>query len=100
MPHCENCKHQWSWGTTLRKSFTLGEGMECQECGHTQYLTKKSRKRMAILNFFPAPILIFSGMLFDIHLAAVLPLALALFAAFMMAYPYLVELSDDNEPLW
>lgn len=100
MPHCENCKNEWSWGTTLRKSFTLGEGMECPECGKTQYLTKKSRKKMGILNFFPAPILILSAMIFDVEIITVLALALALFAAFMMMYPSMAELTNDNEPMW
>ncbi|MFD1030153.1 TIGR04104 family putative zinc finger protein [Metaplanococcus flavidus] len=100
MPHCENCNHQWAWGTALRKSFTLGEGMECPECGRTQYLTKQSKKRMGIANFFPAPILIFSGMLFDVDIATILALALVLFAAFMMTYPYMMELTDENEPMW
>ena len=100
MPHCQNCKHQWTWGTTLSKSFTLGEGMECPDCGSTQYLTKKSKKRMGIANFFPAPILIFSGMVFDVEIITVLALALALFAVFMMTYPHMVELTNDNEPMW
>ena len=100
MPRCENCKHQWTWGLALRRSFTLGEGMECPECGKPQYLTKKSKKRMGIVNLFPAPILIFSGMLLDINISTVLALALALFAAFLMTYPFMMELTDENEPMW
>lgn len=100
MPHCENCNHQWSWGMALRNSFTLGEGMECPECGKTQYLTKRSKTRMGIANLFPPPILLFSGMFFEIQVATVLALALVLFAAFMMTYPYMMELSDENEPMF
>ena len=100
MPQCQNCKTQWTWGTTLRKSFTLGEGMECPECGKTQYLTKESKKKMGVANFFPAPILILSAMFFDIHIATVLAFALVLFAIYLMAYPQMVELTNDNEPMW
>lgn len=100
MPRCQNCNHQWNWGTTMRKSFTLGEGMPCPECRTTQYLTKKSRKKMGIVNFFPAPILILSGWLFDMEITTILVVALVLFAAFMTAYPHLVELSNENEPIW
>lgn len=84
----------------LRNSFTLGEGMECPECGKTQYLTKRSKTRMGIANLFPPPILLFSGMFFEIQVATVLALALVLFAAFMMTYPYMMELSDENEPMF
>lgn len=100
MPRCGNCKKEWPWGMALRKSFTLGEGMECPECGRTQYLTKRSKKRMGIANFFPAPILILSGMLLDINFATIIALALVLFAVFMMTYPYMMELTDENEPMW
>ena len=100
MPQCENCNHQWPWGMALRKSFTLGEGMECPQCGRTQYLTKKSKQRMGIANFFPAPILILSGMLLDINIATVLLLALTLFTVFMMTYPFMMEFSNDNEPMF
>lgn len=101
MPHCENCKNEWSWAMTLRKSFfTLGEGMECPECGKTQYLTKKSRKNTSILNCFLAPILIISGMLIDMEILTVIVFALVLFTIMMAVYPYMVELADENEPMW
>lgn len=100
MPRCENCNNEWSWGTTLRKSFTLGEGMECPECGRTQYLTRKSRKRLGIANFFPAPLLIGSAWLFDLEIVSVLAVALFLFTVFMLTYPQMAELTNENEPMW
>ena len=100
MPHFENCNHQWAWGTALRKSFTLGEGMECPECSKTQYLTKKSKKKMGILNFFIVPILILSAVLFDITIPGVLLIAVAIFAVFMLTYPHMMELSNENEHMY
>lgn len=100
MTQCENCKHQWTWSTTLRKSFTLGDGMQCTECGATQYLTKKSRKKVGISNLIPAPILILSAWFFDVEIITVITLALLLFATYMMLYPFMVDLTSDKEPLW
>ena len=100
MPQCENCKQQWAWGMAIRKSFTLGQGMECPECGRTQYLTKKSKKRMGIANFFPAPILLGTAWLFDMGIVTLLALAFVLFTTFLMTYPYMMELSDENEHMF
>ena len=100
MPRCQNCNHQWTWKSTVRKSFTLGVGMECPNCGTRQYLTKKARKKTGILNIFPAPILILSAMFFDLEIMTILPLAVGVFSAFLAVYPYLVELSNENEPMW
>jgi CXXC-20-CXXC protein len=100
MPRCQNCNHQWSWETTVRKSFTLGVGMECPNCGTRQYLTKKSRKKTGIINIFPAPILILTALFFDLEITTMLVFAVGLFAAFMAVYPHLVELSNENEPMW
>lgn len=100
MPRCSNCENKWTWGTTIRKSFTLGEGMECPICGKTQYLTKNSRKKMGFMNFFPPAILLGSAWLFELEIISVLAIAFLLFAIFITIYPQMTELTNENEPMW
>lgn len=58
------------------------------------------KKEDGHLEFFIVPILILSSMLFNITIPAVLLLAVAIFAVFMMTYPHMMELSNENEHMY
>ncbi len=100
MPTCQNCGHKWSWKMTLKKSFTLSNEMKCPVCGVTQFATAKSRKRMSLLSFIIAPSLILSSHFFNFSIETVILIAVLLFGVVLVVYPFLYELSNEEEPMW
>lgn len=101
MPNCQNCGQKWDWKTTFVKSIKFNSGVECPYCGKPQYVTSATRKKSSFLSFIPAPVLIFSNLIFDMNVAAFTLLAVSMFAViFMIVFPYIIDLTSDNEPLW
>lgn len=99
MPICQNCHKQWSWKQTVKKMFTLATGIECPYCGNTQFLTTRSRIRSSIIAFF-APSIMLLNIFVDLSLVAALILLGGSFIAAIAMYPFLIELTDEEEPLW
>ncbi len=99
MPTCQHCRHQWSWKQSFKKSFTLGTGMTCPYCGEKQYLAARTRKRNTI---FPLIIvtLIMLGNLFFGPSSVFLFALLGFIPLFFGIYPFLIELSNEEEPLF
>ncbi|WP_010097969.1 TIGR04104 family putative zinc finger protein [Ornithinibacillus scapharcae] len=99
MPTCTTCHTKWSWKQTFKKSFTLDTGMTCPHCGEKQYLTSKSRKRNSFTVFI-IPLILLVSLVFDI--SVVLRIVLIFSAAIVMfvTYPFFIELSEKEEPLW
>lgn len=100
MPTCQNCGQQWSWKSAFKKYMKFNHGMECPHCGKLQYVTSKSRKHSSTFSILPLFILIFSGLLFDFSIPAYILLAVVLFTAGLMLYPFKMELTSTDEPLW
>jgi len=99
MPICQNCHEQWNWKQTVKKMFTLATGIKCPYCEKTQFLTTRSRKRSSITAFF-APLIMLLGILIDLSPVITLMLLAASFFAAIAVYPFLIELTDEEEPLW
>nr|WP_106783567.1 TIGR04104 family putative zinc finger protein [Lysinibacillus timonensis] len=98
MPTCQHCGTEWSFKQTLKKMFTFTTAMQCPHCNEKQYYTKRARKRTALLSF-ASPFIILLN-LFDIS-AYLLVGTFVLYCVFVMGvYPFLVELSNEEEPLW
>ncbi|MCJ1907700.1 TIGR04104 family putative zinc finger protein [Planococcus ruber] len=100
MPTCQNCGQQWSWKNAFQKYIKLNKGMECPHCGEIQYVTSKSRKQSSAYSIPPLLILIFSNLLFDLSIPVYIMLAAVLFAATLVFYPFKMELTSKDEPLW
>lgn len=99
MPICQNCHKQWSWKQTVKKMFTLDTGMICPYCGKKQFLTTESKKRAGLTNFL-TPLVMLLGVLFDLSLTTILILLAVSFFVVIASYPFLVELAEEEEPLW
>ncbi|MBY7143978.1 hypothetical protein KFZ56_13175 [Virgibacillus sp. NKC19-3] len=99
MPTCQNCHHKWSWKQTFKKSFTLGGGMTCPYCEEKQYITPRTRTRSTIITFIIIALFMLSNLFFGpsyiffFVIISVLPL-------FLVTYPFFIELSNKEEPLW
>ncbi|HSI67296.1 MAG TPA: TIGR04104 family putative zinc finger protein [Planococcus sp. (in: firmicutes)] len=100
MPVCQNCREQWSWKQSIRNSFTLDHGLKCPNCERKQFLTKRARKRMILFALYPSLVMLLS-LVFDISSILVLVALMAGgFLILLGIYPFLVELSNDEEALW
>lgn len=100
MPICQNCDHQWSWKTTFKKAFTFKRSMKCPKCKEVQYASAKSMQKSGIIGIFPAPIILFSSMIFDLNLGTTILLAMLILIIISITYPITLELSNEEEPLW
>ncbi|MGP4074674.1 TIGR04104 family putative zinc finger protein [Halobacillus sp. K22] len=99
MPVCKNCKEEWTWGETMKKSFTLATGITCPYCDRKQYLTASSRKKSS-LSIFLIPLVMFISLLFDNSSPLFLFFLIAIAALVMSLQPFIMELSNEEEPLW
>ena len=100
MPICQNCDHQWSWKTTFKKAYTFKRRMKCPNCKEVQYASAKSMQKSGIIGLFPAPIILFSSMIFDLDLGASILIAILILGIISISYSNKLELSNEEEPLW
>ena len=99
MPVCANCRHHWSFRETLRAVYTLKPTMTCPNCRKEQHLTAASRKRGALMPFLVViPMLI--NVFFDLNWLAVIGEMLMIAVIFNLVYPRLIDLTEEEEPIW
>ncbi len=99
MPNCQNCGRNWSWGQTFKRSLSFSMAMECPYCKEKQYIPSKVRKRSSLLSFFPALIIILSFYL-DLSTVASFLILVGMLILLIGFYPFMIELSNEEEPLW
>jgi len=98
MPTCQNCYNKWSWKQTFKKSFILIGGMTCPYCGEKQYPTARMRKRSTIIPFI-VPLILLGNLFFGPSYIILFSL-LGLIPLVFITYPFFVELSNEEEPLF
>ena len=99
MSTCQKCQHKWSWQEVMKKAFTLKMKMTCPHCSHHQYMSAKARKRsinfsMVLQLIWLLPLFLGAPSYFTIGsacIAIIISLALT---------PSMLELSNEEEPLW
>ncbi|WP_053363475.1 TIGR04104 family putative zinc finger protein [Bacillus sp. FJAT-27251] len=99
MPTCSSCNRKWTWKQTMKKSFSLDIGLDCPHCGAKQFITAKTRKRSAGLNFIP-PLCLLLPILFDVPTTAALSLLVTAGILNFSLYPFYLELTSKEEALW
>jgi len=98
MPICQNCHHKWTWKQTFKRSFTLDTGMKCPSCEEKQYMTSRARKRSTAIPFL-VPLIMLGNLIFGSSYFSLI--ALIIFIPFIFVlYPFIMELSNKEEPLW
>lgn len=95
MPTCQNCKKEWTWKQTIKTMFRL----KCPHCGEKQYETASSRKRTSIFGVLPI-IALPINILFNFPWWMVGVIMIPIIAVIWSVYPYLIKLSNVEEPLW
>ncbi|MED4019207.1 TIGR04104 family putative zinc finger protein [Sutcliffiella cohnii] len=99
MPTCQSCGTKWSWKQTIKKSFTFHSALECPYCGKKQYWTTKSRRKVSFSTMI-FPFFIIVPSLFTISRLLILSMLICLSLFILSMVPFIMELTDEEEPLW
>lgn len=96
MPTCQNCHRNWTWKQTIKSIFTLDSAMPCPYCEKRQFQTRKSKKRLGLLNLLVLlPLLL--NVFLNIPVLILLSLFPLLFILIMSFNPFLMQLSNEEE---
>lgn len=101
LPVCLACSEEWTFREASKQSWKNGE-VTCPYCAHKQYRTKKSSRKMVLLNI-PIIFMVMVSNLFDLGL---LGIVIYLFCAVYFIFslnPYFMELQEKdpfNETLY
>ena len=98
MPTCQKCKQRWSWTQAFKQSFSFS-GMTCPHCKEKQYMSAAYRKRSSIYAAIVLiPLLI--NIFFDLSITLAVLLASLIGPLVLGINPFLMELSNEEEPLF
>ncbi|WP_212921721.1 TIGR04104 family putative zinc finger protein [Ornithinibacillus bavariensis] len=96
MPTCKSCGTEWAWKQTVKKTFS---NMKCPHCGEKQYLTARSRKKSSVVAFL-APLTLLFSFIVNFSSIVTIILLIGLSIVWFGLSPCIVELSNEEEPLW
>ncbi|MFC0015764.1 TIGR04104 family putative zinc finger protein [Allobacillus sp. GCM10007490] len=95
LPVCTVCKQQWTWKETWKSSLRMDTRIPCPRCQSSQFVTKKSRRRLMLLSWpLFLPILLPLTGLSLVYMVILWALLSLLYIVF---YPYFVRLADEEE---
>ncbi len=95
LPTCQNCGEKWTWKQTIKTLFKL----KCPHCHVKQYESASSRKQGAIFGLIPLILLpIIIG--FEFTMSTTLIFAVVLVILIFALYPFILKLSNQQEPYW
>jgi CXXC-20-CXXC protein len=97
MPTCQKCGRQWLWRQTVKS--LLQFRMICPHCDNRQYLTAGSKLKAGMFGLIPMNHFPIIG-LFNIPWWTVGVLMTPLLLVIFVIFPYLIEVSNEEEPLW
>ncbi|MGM7721764.1 TIGR04104 family putative zinc finger protein [Metabacillus sp. Hm71] len=95
MPNCQNCGKQWTWKQTVKSLFKFN----CPYCGKKQYETASSRRRRDIFSFLPLLSLPINSFVHYSWITVLISLLIMITLIFAV-YPFMIRLSNKEEPLW
>ena len=99
MPTCQSCEEKWSWLDSMKKILKCRKRMNCHHCGKVQYQSKSSMNKMSLFSLLPLFILPFN-VTFNLSLVSTLLLGVPLLILAFSMNPFLLKLSNKDEPLW
>ncbi|MGP4108945.1 TIGR04104 family putative zinc finger protein [Virgibacillus sp. L01] len=95
MPVCQNCGEKWTWKQTVKTMFRL----KCPHCGEKQYESASSRIRGGVFVLIPLVLLPINAWL-EFSIGTVLILAIIFAFIIIGLYPFIIKLSNEEEPYW
>ncbi|MGP4060175.1 TIGR04104 family putative zinc finger protein [Halobacillus sp. H74] len=106
MPICQSCGNKWSWKQSVKSLFRFSRKMKCPYCGEMQYQSQDSMKKGSLVALIPiilAPIITMVAQLFfslEPLFGFVLMIYVLLMGLFFSITPFVLRLSNKEEPLW
>lgn len=97
MPTCQNCGKEWMWKQTVKTLFQFR--LKCPYCGKRQYLTAASKSRTSMFGLIPIIALPIIGM-FNFPWWGIGVLMTPVLIVIFIVLPYMIEVSNEDEPLW
>lgn len=99
MPTCQQCGQEWTWKETLKATFTLSHVLHCPYCKQKQFITSTAKKKLNMLNFIiPLTLLLF--LFIDVALIFKLGMLFGIGGLIIVLYPFLIQLTNDDEPIF
>ncbi len=96
---CSLCGYEFTYKQALSIGSRLGVGKDCPNCGKTNYYSAKSRRKGMLLVILAA--IAGAGLnMLPISFPFVLSLLFLFLVIIYLLYPFLIELTDHEEPLW
>ncbi|MFD2761573.1 TIGR04104 family putative zinc finger protein [Lentibacillus juripiscarius] len=99
MPVCQHCSTEWTWKQTMKRMMKFGLRMKCPHCGEWQYESTASKKRSSMLGILPFP-LIWILPMFNASTMTAIFVGGVLLVGMLSIYPFFMQLSNEEEPLW
>ena len=99
MPTCQSCERKWTWLYTIKQILRFRKRMNCQHCREIQYETKSSKNKVMLFIFLPFiinPLCI----IYDISKISILLIDIGLIVGLLFTIPFILKLSNKEEPLW
>ena len=96
MPICQTCHKEWTWMQTIKNLFKL----KCPFCGSKQYEAAASKKRGSLFLIIPLIIVPLMNVLLDLTVPFALFLSFLIVLLIFVTYPFILKLSNDEEPLF
>ncbi|WP_100010529.1 TIGR04104 family putative zinc finger protein [Lentibacillus sediminis] len=96
MPICQNCGREWTWKQTIQRLFRL----KCPYCREKQYESASSRMKTGGMSLIPLVVLpVAAGFDAQVWVTAILIAVIEVLFIFGV-YPFLMQLSNEQEPYW
>lgn len=96
MPTCANCHEEWTWTQTMKTLFRL----KCPYCSQKQYETAASRQRSGMIGVV-IPLLLLPVIIgFSLSISVAFILAVIVSGIIIAVYPFMLKLSNEEEPFF
>ncbi|GAA0593665.1 hypothetical protein GCM10009001_07300 [Virgibacillus siamensis] len=96
MPTCQNCGEEWSWKQTVKTLFKL----KCPHCGEKQYESASSRRWGGMYALIPLILILPVNIWADVSIGMAIFLAVTFLLVMFCSYPFILKLSNEEEPYW
>lgn len=93
MPVCQKCGNTWTWGQTMKSMFR----MRCPHCRTKQYQSAASRNKNFLFVIIPI-LMIPINVWFEISIVVAVTVGVILSMIILSVYPFLLKLSNEEEP--
>lgn len=96
---CKKCNHQFKYLESINTGLIPKIGVKCPKCKTQLYYTAKSRKQSMYLIFI-MPIIAFLLIMFNVDVTVSIGIAGIIGLMTIFLFPFTMELTDEEEPLW